>query len=153
MTTADVSKGFHLGLERAAAYLETTYGWGNSLSPSSKELAEEIRHLPQEADLFGGEDKEVEAGWLRFQATMPIRCGSNPPKPAKVRYYQIIKRGTAKIPEVQAGAERYAKAMQGKNPEHVKQMITWLNQNCWEDPMWSRPQGMEERASLFNAAR
>ena len=150
MTTADVGKGFHLGLERAAAYLETMSGLFCD-DTQMKDFAAEIRRLPQEDDLFGGD--ELDKAFDRLWATYPMRCGSNPKKPAKEKYVGIIRRHEATIEEVRAGAECYARAMQGKNPEHIKQMVTWLNQHCWTDPMWQRPQAMEERPSLFNAVR
>ena len=52
-------------------------------------------------------------------------------KPALKAYLNALKR--AKAEEIAAGAERYATAVRGKEPEFIKHASTWLNADCWTD--------------------
>jgi SOS response regulatory protein OraA/RecX len=74
--------------------------------------------------------KQFETFWRSY----PKRQGSNPKKPAAVKFEAAVKRGIDPAIIVR-GAENYAAdvAREGTAPRFVAQAITWLNQERWAD--------------------
>ncbi|GJD64420.1 hypothetical protein MPEAHAMD_4602 [Methylobacterium frigidaeris] len=76
----------------------------------------------------------------RWWSTYPRREGKIA---ARKAYDRIVGKGTATADELQAGAERYAEARGGQDPQFTKMPTTWLNGGCWADePAPVRPGGL-----------
>jgi hypothetical protein len=110
------------------------------------QIALDIRALDIQA-LVELASADIDGAFERFWKTMPARDGSNPKKPAKLRYARIIGKRFATFEELQHGAERYAEAQRGRDPKFVCQVVTWLNQERWKDQDWNR---RAKPSSLFD---
>lgn len=64
----------------------------------------------------------------RFWETYPKRVARGA---ARKAFAKARKSATAE--QIIAGAERYARQVQGKDPKFTKHPATWLNSECWED--------------------
>lgn len=74
----------------------------------------------------------------------PKRDGDNPKKPAREKFEAVVRKGKATPEQIARGvirlAEKIAKA--GTDPKYVPQMITWLNQERWDNgEAAAEPQG------------
>ena len=75
-------------------------------------------------------NKRFEDFWNEY----PKRNGSNPRKPAYQKFIKLINDGVCPDKLISA-ARQYEKWVIHKKQDRqfVKQAITWLNQECWED--------------------
>lgn len=80
-------------------------------------------------------DADLDAIWTRFRASYPRRLGSNPSTPARNKLLLALQKGVD-AESIISGAQAYA-AEQTQlghvGTPYVKQMVTWLNQECYRD--------------------
>lgn len=64
----------------------------------------------------------------------PKREGRNPKKPARLKFIALLKKG-ASWQDITDGLIRFKATLvrNGTEPRFVPQMITWLNQEGWND--------------------
>lgn len=79
-------------------------------------------------------DKEIDEEFDDIWPDYPRRQGDNPKKPAKIKFRALVKQGISPF-EIYNGMQRLAREVvkNGTEPRYVPQMITWLNQERWED--------------------
>jgi Helix-turn-helix domain len=70
------------------------------------------------------------AAFDRFWAAFPRKVGKGAVRPV---FQRIVSKGQATADELTAGAERYAAATAGKDPEYIAHPKSWLNAERWAD--------------------
>jgi len=96
----------------------------------------EIRHDPQQADLFGCTDLVVprtidntDAAFADFWRAYPRRVAKGA---ARKAFAKAIKNGVEPAAIIEA-ARRYAAERAGEEARFTKHPSTWLNGECWDD--------------------
>ena len=121
----DRQKGRIAALEHEIAELKALVVNGHRKKP--KQLGLDLDLAIEASDAFE-----------RFWSVYPKRDGSNPKKPAAVKFQRLVAKGINPDDIIQ-GAERYARVMVDKEPKFVAMAITWLNQERWKDQDWIAP--------------
>lgn len=106
-------------------------GVGHSYEPGGGSLLNHKPSMNHQLTITLLVDEAFEELWK----TYPRRKGSNPKKPALLKFKQAIKAG-AKPEEIISGAKAYHSQQLelGKvGTEYVAQLVTWLNQERWRD--------------------
>ena len=89
-------------------------------------------------------------------SVFPKRNGSNPKKPAAELFDKLVRHKAVDPDEIVAGAERYAVVVRKiEDRSHIKQLKTWLNQECWKDddvPVTGKRNPMAEAFDQLNEA-
>lgn len=98
------------------------------VNPPDKAQRLEARAQKLEEKSIHGCEDAFERLWKAY----PHRGShADPKKPARERFVRIVQAG-ADPETIIAAATRYAATMRGKDPQHVAQLVTWLNQARWE---------------------
>ena len=78
----------------------------------------------------------------------PKRQGSNPRNPAAELADKLVRHGRVTWDELIAGAKSYARVVRDiPDRSHIKQLKTWLHQECWRDrdePITGKRNGFAE---------
>jgi hypothetical protein len=83
-----------------------------------------------------------------FWKAYPKRAGANPKKPAREKFFQLVKSGVDPAAIIE-GARKCAVADSPKiGTEYIPQAIKWLKDQRWEDYL-ARPNNAEERDALL----
>lgn len=79
-------------------------------------------------------DDALAADFEKFWAAYPKRAPhSNPKHPAKLKYVNARRKQNVSHETLMTAVNDYAASVSGKDPQHVAQAVTWLNQRRWED--------------------
>lgn len=80
-------------------------------------------------------DIELSEAFDRFWKVFPKREGSNPKRPARLKFFRRAKFDKIDPAAIILGAERYAEECKKlkTHPRYVAMAQTWLNQYRWED--------------------
>lgn len=96
-------------------------------------------------------DEDFEKFWSAY----PSRgAHGSPRKPASEKFRAAVRRGVDPLAIIR-GAEGYAAAMAGKDPQFVAQAVTWLSQERWADqtappPTVAKPRPQAADVPEFN---
>lgn len=103
--------------------------------PQKTPLERKGKGKEEDISLGASDDAPADDRAEEFWQTYPSRQNHpNPKKPALDKFRLAVKRG-ADPGAIIAGARQYADYVKAtnKDPEHVAQAVTWINQRRWED--------------------
>lgn len=97
-----------------------------------------ISRVPLEKKEISGcaRDAQIDEWFEDLWPEYPKRQGQNPKKPAKAKFKILVRKGGEELAlAIAGGVGRLAAALEhdGVEPRYFPQMITWLNQERWND--------------------
>jgi ABC-type oligopeptide transport system ATPase subunit len=127
----DVSGGVNLTPATPSVTADTTPSVTGDTTPSvTVDTTRTVIKNRKKEPLDISSDAEFDEFWAAYPKRAPH---SNPKHPAKLKYVNARQRLLVPHEVIVNAAKAYAASVAGKNPEHIAQAQTWLNQRRWEE--------------------